>query len=63
MKVTVKQHANRATREEIARFQRNIRARIKRCTRNKMPVLIQDKAIFIANANPEVRIRRLTSGP
>ena len=52
MKLTVKQHANRATKEEIARFQRNIQARIKRCRRNKIPVLIQDEAIFVAAAKP-----------
>ena len=52
MKVTVKQHANRATKEEIARFQRNIQARIKRCRRNKMPVPVQDEAIFVADAKP-----------
>ena len=52
LKVTVKQHANRATKEEIARFQRNIQARIKRCRRNKIPVLIQDEAIFVADAKP-----------
>ena len=52
MKVTVKRHANRATKEEIARLQRNMQARIKRCRRNKMPVLIQDEAVFVADAKP-----------
>ena len=38
MKVAVKRHANRATKGEIARLQRNMQARIKRCRRDKMPV-------------------------
>ena len=52
LKVAVKRHVRRAPLEEIGTFQRNIRRRIRRCQRKGMPVLVQDEAIFVADARP-----------
>ena len=52
MKTPVKQHANRAPMDEIIKFQRNIKARIKRCMKKGIPVFVQDEAIFVADAKP-----------
>ena len=52
MKTPVKQHANRAPMDEIVKFQRNIKARIKRCVKKGIPVFVQDEAIFVADAKP-----------
>ena len=50
LKVAVKQHVRRAPLEAIHKFQRNIRRRIKRYQKKCIPVLVQDEAIFVADA-------------
>ena len=52
LKVAVKQHVRHAPLEEIGRFQRNIRRRIRRYQKKGIPVLVQDEAIFVADARP-----------
>ena len=52
LKVAVKRHVRRAPLGEIETFQKSIRRRIKRCQKKGMPVLVQDKAIFVADASP-----------
>ena len=52
LKVAVKRHVSRAPIVDIKKFQRNIRRRIKRCQRKGIPVLVQDEAIYIADAQP-----------
>lgn len=52
LKVAVKRHVKRAPLEEIEAFQRSIRRKIKRCQKKGIPVLVQDEAIFVADASP-----------
>jgi len=52
LKVAVKRHVSRAPLADIKKFQRNIRRRIKRCQKKGMPVLVQDEAVFVADARP-----------
>ena len=52
LKVAVKRHVRRAPLEDIKKFQRNIRRRIRRCLKKGIPVLVQDEAIYIADAQP-----------
>ena len=51
LKVAVKWHVRRASLEEMETFQRSIRRRIKRCQKKGIPVLVQDEAIFVADAS------------
>ncbi len=52
LKVAVKWHVSRAPLADIKKFQKNIRRRIKRCQKKGMPVLVQDEAVFVADARP-----------
>ena len=52
LRVAIKQHVRRAPLEEIGKFQRNIRRRIKRCRKKDMSVLVQDESIFVSDARP-----------
>lgn len=52
LKVAVKQYAGRAPLVEIEKFQRNMRRRIRRCQKKGLPVLVEDEAIFVADASP-----------
>lgn len=52
LKVAVKRHVRRAPLEEIETFQKSIRRRIRRCQKKGIPMLVQDEAVFIADASP-----------
>ena len=52
LKVAVKQHVRRAPPEVIKKFQGNMRRRIRRYQKKGQMVLVQDEAIFVADAQP-----------
>ena len=61
-KTPVKQHANRAPMEEIVKFQRNIKARIKRCVKNEYPSLHRTRPYSSPTPSPEGCTRYPESG-